>query len=95
MQKVSLLLPHVQKKKISLLNGTHEDYIRDEGDENIWLSNPIWKVFLTMSFSENKLPKLNTNRFNKEIDCHQCMINACRTPYHILPSARPDQLCHI
>jgi len=92
--KVRLRLSADSKKKFLKLRGVREDYIRDNGDEDIWLLNPDWKVMPTISFNEDGIPQIHTCRHHKESESRY-MVHACRNPYHILPSAVPDQLCHV
>jgi hypothetical protein len=46
-----------EKRVISI----REDYIRDGGDEDMWLFNPNWKISPSIAFVKGKGPVVNIN----------------------------------
>ena len=68
-----------------------EDYVRDEGDEEILFFNHKWKVLPSIAFVPEKGPVVLTcnehDGGTKSLFVHPCSWQ------HNLPSRRPDQLC--
>ena len=58
----------------------------------MWLLNPNWLVKPSIVF-EKGIPLIMTCKVHNDGN-PKLMVPPCRQPYHILPSERPDQLCH-
>ena len=68
-----------------------EDYIRDEGDEDMLFFNLKWKVLPSIAFVKNKGPVMLTCNEHSS-GTKLCTIHTCRWK-HNLASKRLDQLC--
>eukprot|EP00957_Ditylum_brightwellii_P092018 7005347-Ditylum_brightwellii.AAC.1 len=81
------------KSKLHDVKHARKDYIRFNGDYDIWLLNPFWKVKPSLCFVDGKGP-LVLSCHDHDGGCQKMMIHPRRQPMHILPLSRSDQLCH-
>jgi predicted GIY-YIG superfamily endonuclease len=71
---------------------TRDDYVRDEGDDDIWLLNPKWKIRPSIAFLNNTPRILTCEDHNGgSVDI---MIHTCRWKHH-LPCEQSDQIAQI
>lgn len=94
LQRVNLNIPVTKQHSVTLLRGSKNDFIRDAGDEEVWLLNPKWKIFPTISFTSDMKPVVHLCRFHTGRD-GKYMIHPPRTPNNVLPCSEPDQLSHL
>ena len=93
LRKVLLVMPNNHTQCI-FANTCREDYIFRESEYECWLFNKDWTVRPSIAFVNKIGPVLLTCRnHNGGTDKHY--IHPPRQPYHILPSAKGDQLCHV
>jgi len=79
--------------KFNFVISARDDYVREEGDEDLLLFNPKWKVQPSIAFIEGKGPCVLSCR-DHDFGNKFFMIHPCRQPKHILPAETSDQLCH-
>ena len=79
--------------KHKLCSSIREDYLREDGDYNILLSNPKWKIVPTIAFVEGKGPVVMTCRYH-DGGTPKVYIHPPRT-CTILPAPKGNQLCHV
>lgn len=78
----------------NLGDSSHDDYVRATiEDYDVLLLNPSWRVLPSIYFIEGKGPHVMTCR-EHDNGTSKLYIHPPRTPYHIIPSSKNDQLCH-
>lgn len=92
-------LPKVQfnkyisnKKYLSHVESTRDDFLRPNDDYDKWLLNEKWMILPSISFINNVPYVLTCDDHDKGSNMH--MIHPPRVPLHNLPSKYSDQLCH-
>jgi len=80
------------KKYLSHVESTRDDYIRMKDDYDKWLLNEKWAVLPSISFIDNVPYVLTCDDHHKGTKLH--IIHPPRQPLHNIPSKYSDQLCH-